>query len=188
VRPYVSLLNTSAWLLYASDVDPVRSDAEFVACLLAHGDWMAHTGEVALAAVRGAAWWLERTDDECAAFSAAARRSTRPEAAAGRALADALPWLRRLHPTSLRPPLVVSPHRPIPGTGLLVPAALDGEPPRLAERWTAVAGDVLGTYHAAWRRRDPEQVNALCDWLARVAPDLVVTRGDGGTVWDPAAP
>src|SRR5262249_53059961 len=133
-------------------------------------------------------WWLERTDDECAAFSAAARRSTRPDAAAWRALADALPWLRRLHHTSLRPPLVVSPHRPIPGTGLLVPAALDGEPPRLAERWTAVGGDVLGTYHAAWRRRDPEQVNALCDWLARVAPDLVVTRGDGGTVWDPAAP
>src|SRR5262249_4320556 len=115
VRPYVSLLNTSAWLLYASDVDPERSDAEFVACLLAHGDWMAHTGEVALAAVRGAAWWLERTDDECAAFSAAATRSTRPDAAAWRALAGALPWLRRLHHASLRPPLVLSPHRPIPG-------------------------------------------------------------------------
>ena len=49
---------------------PIRSS---LAYLLAHGDWMAQTGEVAFAAVRGAAWWLERTDDECAAFAAAAR-------------------------------------------------------------------------------------------------------------------
>ena len=97
VRPYVSLLNTSTWLLYASDVDPACSDPELLACLLAHGDWMAQTGEVAFAAVRGAAWWLERTDDECAAFAAAVARSARPDAAAWRALADALPWLRRLH-------------------------------------------------------------------------------------------
>jgi hypothetical protein len=188
VRPYVSLLNSSAWLLYASDVDPGRSDAEFVAYLLAHGDWMAHTGEVAFAAVRGAAWWLERADDECAAFTAAAARSTRPDAPAWRSLGDAPPWLRRLHHTSLRPPLVVSPHRPIPGTGLLVPAALDAEPPRLAERWAAIASVVLGTYRTAWRRHDPEAVNALCDWLALAAPDLLVTGGDGGTLWDPAAP
>src|SRR5262249_51560762 len=71
VRPYASLLNTSAWLLYDSDVDPARSDPELLACLLAHGDWMAQTGEVAYAALRGAAWWLERSDEECAAFAAA---------------------------------------------------------------------------------------------------------------------
>jgi hypothetical protein len=188
VRPYVSLLNTSTWLLDASDVDPERSDPEFLAYLLAHGDWMAHTGEVTFAAVRGAAWWLERTDDECAAFTAAAARSTRPDAAAWRALAGALPWLRRLHHVSLRPPLVVSPQRPIPGTGLLVPAALDDEPPRLAERWAAVASDVLETYRAAWRRREPEAVSGLCDWLALAAPDLLVTGADGRTLWDPASP
>ena len=106
---------------------------------------------------------LERTDYECAAFTAAAARSRRPDAPAWRSLGDALPWLRRLHHPSLRPPLVVSPHRPIPGTGLLVPAALDAEPPRLAERWAAIASDVLGTYRTAWRRHDPEAVNALCD-------------------------
>jgi hypothetical protein len=91
VRPYASLLNTSAWLLYAADVDPARSDPEFLAALLAHGDWMASTGEVAYAAVRGAAWWLERSDPECDAFAAAAERSTRPDAAASRALVVAAP-------------------------------------------------------------------------------------------------
>src|SRR5262249_41500804 len=124
VRPYVSLLNTSSWLVYAADVDPERSDAEFLACLLAHGDWMARPGAAASAAVRGAAWWLERRDEECDAFHAAAARSTRPDAAAWRALAAALPWLRRLHHETLRPARVVSPLRPIPGTGLLVPRGL----------------------------------------------------------------
>jgi hypothetical protein len=188
VRPYVSLLNTSTWLLYKSDVDPACSDPELLACLLAHGDWMAQTGEVAFAAVRGAAWWLERTDDECAAFAAAVARSARPDAAAWRALADALPWLRRLHHTTLRPPLVVSPHRSIPGTGLLVPAALAEEPPRLGERWSAAASASLAAYRSAWNRRDPAAARVLCDWLARVAPGLVVTGADGRTVWDPTAP
>jgi hypothetical protein len=55
VRPYVSLLNTSTWVLYAADVDPEQSDPELLAALLAHGDWMAHAGEVAFAALRGAA-------------------------------------------------------------------------------------------------------------------------------------
>src|SRR5262245_36459225 len=166
VRPWVQLLNTSAWLIYASDLDPACSDAEFLAFLLAHGDWMAQTGEVAFAAVRGAAWWLERSDDECAAFAAAAARSTRPDAEAWRALADALPWLRQLGHETLRPPQIASPRRAIPGTGLLVPRALEAEPPRLAERWTAVARDTLAGHHAAWRGSDPAAVRDLSGWLA----------------------
>ena len=40
-RPYVQLLNTSAWLVYAADVDPAISDPEFLAFVLAVGDRMA---------------------------------------------------------------------------------------------------------------------------------------------------
>jgi hypothetical protein len=188
VRPWVQLLNTSAWLVYASDLDPVSSDAEFFAFLLAHGDWMAQTGEVAFAAVRGAAWWLERSDAECAAFAAAAARSTRPDAAAWRSLADALPWLRQLGHETLRPPQIVSPRRAIPGTGLLVPRALEAEPPRLAERWTAVAHDTLASYQAAWRGSEPAAVRDLSGWLAETAPPLLVTGANGEILWDPDAP
>src|SRR5262245_52708267 len=39
VVPWVQLLNTSAWLVYGSDLDSTRSDPEFLAYLLAHGDW-----------------------------------------------------------------------------------------------------------------------------------------------------
>lgn len=139
VRPYVGILNTSAWTLYDADLDADTSDPEPVAYLLAHGDWVAQTGEVTLAAARGAAWWLERTDEECAAFAAAAGRSTRPDADAWRAVAAGLPWLRQLHHETVRPPVLAIPERPIPGTGLLVPQALEEEPARLAER----LGDVF---------------------------------------------
>jgi hypothetical protein len=188
VRPYASLLNGSAWLLYAADVDPARSDPEFLAALLVHGDWMASTAEVAYAAVRGAAWWLERTDAECAAFAAAAMASTRPDAAAWQALAGALPWLRRLHHETLRPPRVLAPHRPIPGTGLLVPRGLEDEPPRLAERWVTVARGTVDAYRATWRRRDVPTVETVCDWLAATAPPLLVTAEGGRVLWDPEAP
>jgi hypothetical protein len=60
-HPYVQLLNTSAWTLYAADIDPARADAEWLAYLLAHGDRMARTGEVTAAALHNAAWWFERS-------------------------------------------------------------------------------------------------------------------------------
>jgi hypothetical protein len=188
VRPYAQLLNTSAWTLYESDVDPDRSHPELAAYLLAHGDRMTATGEVATAAVHNAAWWLERSDEECAAFAAAAARSPRPDAEGLRALAAATEWLRRLRHETLRPPVVASPHRPIPGTGLLVPQALEAEPPALVQCWAAVARRAVGTYYAAWRAPDPGAVRALCDWLAGTAPPLLVTAERGRVVWDPETP
>src|SRR5262249_31625969 len=116
-----------------------------------------------------------------------ARRSTRPDAAAWRALAQSLPWLRRLHHDTIRPPVIVSPHRSIPGTGLLVPRDLEDEPPRLIERWTAVARSAVDAHRATWRRHDRGAVEALCAWLSSAAPPLLVT-GTGGILWDPDAP
>ncbi|HWP65752.1 MAG TPA: hypothetical protein VNO26_07560, partial [Candidatus Limnocylindria bacterium] len=80
VRPYAQLLNTSAWTLYAADLDPDASHPELVAWLLALGDRLAVSGKVSRAPVEAALWWLERTDEECAAFAAAAARARRPDA------------------------------------------------------------------------------------------------------------
>ena len=124
VRPYVQLLNTSAWLVYGSDLDPATSHPELLAYVLVLGDHMAWTGEVSTASVRSAAWWLERSDEECEAFAAAAARSTRPDAAAYVAVADALPWLRRLHHVELAPAPASVRVRAVPQTGLGVPADL----------------------------------------------------------------
>jgi hypothetical protein len=185
VRPYVQLLNSSAWLLHASDLDPELSHAEFAAYLLVHGDRMAVSGEVTTAAVHTAAWWLERTDEECAAFAAAAGRSPRPDAGAFRAVAGALGWLRELRHETLRPLVVLSPHRPLPGTGLLVPRAREAEPPALVARWADEARRALGAYRAVWRAPGTAAVARLSDWLAGTAPPLVVTAHGNRIVWDP---
>lgn len=185
MRPYVQLLNTTTWLLYACDLDPATSHAEFLAYLLAHGDRMAATGEVTQAAVHNAPWWFDRTDAECAAFAEAAARSTRPDADAFRALAASIPWLRRLRHERLDPPLIQSPHRSIPGTGLLVPRALEAEPPALVARWTQVAGAAVQRFHAHWRRTDPAAATRLTDWLATTAPPLLVIGQGERILWDP---
>lgn len=169
VRPYVQLLNTSAWTLYESDVDPDASHPEFAAYLLAHGDHLALGGEVTRAALDASAWWRERSEEECAAFAAASARTARPDAAAFRALADALPWLRA--PTE----------RP----GLRPPAA---GPPALAASFAAAARGALEAYHAAWRTTDPPAAAALADRLAAEAPPLLVTAEGGRIVWDPEVP
>jgi hypothetical protein len=185
-HPYVQLLNTSAWTLYATDLDPTRANPEWLAYLLAHGDRMALTGEVTAAALRNAAWWLERRDDECAAFAAAAAQATRPDADAFRLLAAALPWLRRLGHTTLRP-LDQAGARAIPDTELLVPPPLLGEPPRLIEGWTLVARRAVTDHAARWCTPDRVALNGLCDWLLAQAPPLLVTAGER-VVWDGATP
>jgi hypothetical protein len=187
VRPYVQLLNTTAWLVYAADVDPATSHPELLAFVLALGDRMARSGHVDTAAVQTAAWWLDRTDEECDDFAAAAARSTRPDAAAYVAVADALPWLRRLHHVDLRPPPGPTRTRAVPDTGLLVPADVEAEPPRLVAEWTRIAGGTLAAYRATWRRSDPALVANLCDWLATAAPPLVIAAG-ARVLWSPEAP
>ncbi len=185
IRPHGQLLNTSTWTLYESDFDPELSHPELAAYLLAHGDRMALTGEVTGAGVQNAAWWFERSDDECAAFAAAASRSPRPDAAAFQALAAAIPWLRQLRHETLRPPEQPGTHRAVPGTGLLVPRALEREPPALAVRWKEVANAALASYRAHWSATDADAVRSLSDWLVSDAPPLVVTEANGGVLWDP---
>ena len=150
---------------------------------------MALTGEVTLAAARSAAWWLERTDEECAAFAGAAARSTRPDAEAWRAIATSLPWLRQLHHETIRPPV----RRDAGAVDSRDRSARAAARSRTSRRaWPSAASawraPRLDAYHAAWRRPDPEATARLSDWLEREAPPLLVTAGDGEIVWDPDAP
>lgn len=185
VHPYVSLLNTSAWTLYAADLDPAASHPELVAYLLAHGDRLMVLGEVTMAALHDAAWWLERDDAECAAFAAAAARATRPDGDALRHLAAALPWLRRLGHATLRP--CPGAHRAIPGTAVQVPLELEAEPPALVRAWTEAAQGAVTAYVARWRATDAGATRALVDWLAADAPPLLI-GARGRPLWDPEAP
>ena len=188
VRPYASILNTSTWTMYESDLDPEVSDPEFVAYLLAHGDRIAEVGEVTLAAVHLAAWWFERNEAERGAFRTAAYASPRPDAATYRAIADALPWLRELRHERLRPARKPGGHRAIPGTGLLVPRAVEHQPDRLVRACRDAATATLEGFYARWRAPDAAAADGLVAWLRDDVPPLLVTGRGGGTLWDPERP
>jgi hypothetical protein len=188
VRPYASILNTSTATLYESDLDPEISDPEFVAYLLAHEGRVAEVGEVTLAAVHLASWWFERGAAERDAFRAAAKVSPRPDAATYRAIADALPWLRELRHQRLRPPRKPGGHRSIPGTGLLVPRAVEQQPDRLMSTCRDAATSTLEDFYARWRAPDASCAEELLAWLAADVPPVLVTDGKGAIVWDPEQP
>ncbi len=188
VRPYAQLLNTSAWTMYACDFDPEASHAELGAYLFVHGDRMVLSGEVTRSALHAAVWWLERTDEECDAFAAAAMRSRRPDAAGFQAVARALPWLRRLRHETIAPPVALTPHRGIPGTGILVPQALEREPQGLVDAWSTAAGRTLDGFRAVWRTDPTRVVAELSEWLARDVPPLLVSSGRSRILWDPEHP
>lgn len=184
LRPYAQVLNTSTWTLYDCDLDPELSHSELVAFLLVVGDWMSATGEVTQAPMRAAAWWLAAGETACASFAAAAERSVRPDAEAARAVAEALPWLRRLHHRGLQPAPAGAVHREIPGTGLEVPTDFESRPPQLVEACRRAADTALEAYRAAWRSSDAGAVAALTEWLARDQPMVMVTVASGAVVWD----
>jgi hypothetical protein len=188
VLPYVQLLNTSAWTLYDCDFDPSMSHAEFVAYLFAHGDRMALTGEVTLAALRNAAYWFDRSAKELSEFRQAAGRSQRPDAEAFRVLADATEWLRDLRHDTLRPPKSPTGYHSIPTTGLLVPPAMESAPPALVDTWTRCARQTVERFRRQHRAADHPAVLSLLEWLAVSTPPVLVTARNGRILWDPDTP
>jgi len=188
IPPYVQLLNTSTWTLFDCDFDRSASNAELVTYLLAHGDRMSVSGEATMAAVRNAAYWFGLTVDETAEFQRGARSTTRPDAEAFHALAEAVPWLRELAHETMRPPATTAGYRPIPGTGLLVPRSLERKPAELVAKWTAVAKECLSSYYRSAGPADSASLKATLEWLSETAPDLVVTGHGNRILWDPIHP
>jgi len=184
IPPYVQLLNTSTWTMFDCDFAEATSSDELLAYLFAQGERMAITGEVTLAALHNAAYWFDRTDAEIDDFRRGARASSRPDADAYRALADALDWLRQLSHETLKPPPTLTGHRSIAATGLLVPAALEGEPPRLVEHWTRSAKNAVERYYAAYRTTDGGELAATLEWLRDAPHEFVITGRNNRILWD----
>jgi hypothetical protein len=188
IPPYVQLLNTSTWTMFDCDFATGTSSDELLAYLFVQGDRMAITGEVTLAALHNAAYWFDRSGTEVADFQRGARASMRPDADAYVALADAIGWLRQLSHETLRPPPPLAGQRAIAATGLLIPASLEGEPPRLVERWTRAAKTAVERYYAAYQTAAGGELAATLEWLRDSPHEFVVTGRDNRILWDRAHP
>ena len=189
VRPYFQPFNKSSWLLHASDFDPAVSDPEFGAYQLIHAERMGLLQEVTQPVLRNLSYWLVRSDEEIEAFCAACRRSPRPDAGAFRALADAMPWIRRLYHDPLKRPMLatVEPSVPVPGTGLLLPRSAQPQLEALQRRWRVAAEAAVRGFHDSYARRGRDRAGELCAWLREHRPATLLTGELGETLWDPRA-
>lgn len=185
VRPYAQILNESTSTLYLQDLHPELSHPEFVAYLLAFGERAAETGEMLKVAVHLAPWWFDRSEEECAAFANAAQSATRPDARLYRAIANALPWLRRLRHRRLRPARKSSGYREIPGTGLLVPRANEGDPDELIGQIQRSATDTLRSFHSKHGSSTGGPHDEFLEWLADAKPAVLITDARERVLWDP---
>jgi hypothetical protein len=187
VRPWFQPLPNTSWLVYASDFDPETSNREFGAYQLLQAERMGLTRNVLAGVLQNLGWWLLRSDAEVAAFQAAAARTPRPDAAGCRALGAALPWIRRLHDETLRPPVLLTPERllRIEGTGLLLPASLHDGMERLMRAWTDTARHSADRFLLAQASKRRDHGKELCEFLREERPYVLVTGREGAVVWDP---
>ncbi|MEJ7734333.1 MAG: hypothetical protein WKG00_34700 [Polyangiaceae bacterium] len=190
-RPFFQPLASSSWLVYESDFDPAASSVGSAAYALMFAERLGLVGDPALAHVHNASAWSQASDDEIVDFVAGAERCARPDAAAFRAVAQALPWLRGLHHQELRPPDDASGYRRAGGTGLLV---RDEEGEKLRALAAALRADALAV--AERYQRAPANVprtdggtpaEALCGWLRAARPEVLVVDAAGQLLWRPDA-
>ncbi|MCX8073148.1 MAG: hypothetical protein N3C12_11960 [Candidatus Binatia bacterium] len=190
VRPYFQPIYNGSWLLYEDDFDPATSSPEFGTYLLFHAERMGWHRQVLAAFERNLSYWLVRTEEEVADFCNGARRSTRPDARALQALADALPWIRMLYHPALRPPSLAIPGGLVPlgASGLLGPRTVGEEWAALQRRWQRVAERVVEQHYRSYKRVDKDRVRAFCCWLETERPEVLVVGERMDIVWDPALP
>ena len=110
VHPYQRPLSGSAWLVYAADFEPETSSVEFAAYQFVHAERLNTTSNLPDAVIGNLSYFMARSDDELEGFRAGCARSTRPDAVAFRALAQATTWIRDLyHPAIKAPPTFALP-------------------------------------------------------------------------------
>lgn len=184
-NPYVRALSWSSWTLYRDDFDPERSSVELAAFLLQQSERLnLYQGDVSRSLVANLVFLLGLGEAELADLARGCRQTQRPDAAAWRALEEALPWLARVGHLGLRPgaedpddPCAVSEE-----SGLVVPQSLLPSLAGLAEAAREAAlTSVRASYAARRGAGDPEQ---LAGWLAEAAPELALVGPGGKVLWD----
>lgn len=185
--PFAQPFYRASWTMYASDFDPEHSDVEFATYLFLHQERMAQTQQILAAFVQNLPYWLDRMMQEVRDFQAAAKRATRPDAAAFCELADALPMVRTLHDSVLRPPTKKTrgPLMEVPPTSLL---ATQPELASLQSLGSNIGRAVEGTmaaFAARYRSTTTDGFEALRAWLEEARPDVIVTAKPNEILWSP---
>ena len=188
VRPYYLPFHRASWLLYASDFDPALGSPELGAYLFLHTERLCLTQSPSAAVAHNLGYWLLRSDEEIAGFSAAAGRTERPDADAFRELADAQAWIADLHHPILKP-LEGEPTERVgklPHSGLIATASMQPKITRLVRAFVNTTQSVVTAYFASYAPGAGH--DAVIDYVRSAEPDVLITAGEGDIVWDPRSP
>ena len=190
-HPYTRTLSWSAWTVYRDDFDLERSSVELATQLLLQAERLnvSSEGDVAQAFVANLAFLFGLSEAARADLAAGCARTQRPDAAAWRALGQALPWLERVHHSALKP-LRQDPGEPCATSeesGLIVPQS---QLPRLGALAEACGRAAQTSVRAHYDRLggDGSAGEELLEWLAAAAPELALVDHAGGLLWDYTRP
>src|SRR6056297_1825029 len=182
-RPYFQPFHASSWLLYRDDIDEATSSLELSIFLLFQAERQYLQQQVGASLLTNLPYLLILNDDQCSDFIEGCRRSTRPDAAGYRALADAMPWIRELHHESFRPPVASrSDHRRL-ANGLIVTAGQQARLDGLHREWMASIEAVVAAHRASPTAPTPLAGRSLLDWLETESPHRVLTGEQGEVIW-----
>jgi hypothetical protein len=189
VRPYFEPFRESAWLFYAADFDPKRSSLELSTYLFLHAERMALFGEIVPTLVANLGYFLTLDEAMVADFVAGCQASNRPDAAGFRALARAMPGIRRLYHQDLKPPAGPLPDAGLmPHTGLILPAGSASPLQKLEEAWSEATMTAFQRHLRAHARPSPDGAARVLGWLRESAPQVLVCADEGAILWSPDAP
>jgi hypothetical protein len=184
ITPYLEPFGGTSSLMYLQDLD---SHPEFVAALILHMERLSLLRSVPATFAFNLSYWFERDAASRSAFAAAARRSTRLDAAAFVALADAFDWIDDvLHdPLHLPHQELAEPYLHIDGADLYVPKRLQPQLVALGTDAEAAVRVAFENSAPSGTTTSPRALDELCDWLIEAHAHVIVHGPNGGTLWSP---
>jgi hypothetical protein len=176
-------------LLYAADLEEATSSVAHTELQMVVAERVVQTGRLSRAYLAAIPHLLAMTEEEVADFREGARRSTRPDADAVRALAELVPELRsQVETEGLRTPGDPKEgYGRVKGTPLVVPKSFGPALQTLAVRIEEAPPRVLeehSRHEASISPGDQPRARVL-DFLRRERPDVLIADGQGQLLWRP---
>ncbi|MCB9852538.1 MAG: hypothetical protein H6819_05545 [Phycisphaerales bacterium] len=186
VLPFSQPFYRASWTLFDSDFDPDVSNVEFASYLILHQERMAQTQQILSAFVQNLSYWLDRSDAEIAMFRGGAAKSSRPDAATFRVLADSMETIRGLHDVDLKPPpRGGKPMMQVPPTGLAATQSQIEKLQRIGHDIGQAAEATISAFGRRYRGTTSEGFELLCRWLDAERPKAIVTGKPDEILWSP---